>query len=452
MADFITKKENMRRLAIVILCALGIAISAAVAIYAAKQTTFLEDHPENPADIKEMIARVEQQRTMNQENLENFYAYPKAIGWRVEAVGTVDRLPSTALQGESLKAFLSDLVKLPAERAAKGDKSVFEQLGITKYKRWDDPGAGEALTLTKLFDELLAKEKEYIAKIEEIKAATAKERENAKATGERIEKANAQVMSEIIGDAKPTDAAAGQVQELIRLNKEINQLQKSHSDELAQLEKESIDKQNESTQTRNENVRKRAAADAVKADLRRRIYSIQHHREEERERREPDGEIVMVDEKLQLAYINLLRKDRLFKGTKFNCYSLEKGGQKLDKGTLEVIQVREDLTSVCQIVRTFDPEWPLKAGDKIYNELYEGGRARYIAIAGRFTGKLSNDEAARVIRAAGDHFQERVDEKTNYVVVAEGYEDHPNYQAALEYGIKILREPILYDYLGVGRE
>ncbi len=45
-----------------------------------------------------------------------------------------------------------------------------------------------------------------------------------------------------------------------------------------------------------------------------------------------------------------------------------------------------------------------------------------------------------------------MDENTNYVVVSEGYEDHPNYKAALEYGIKVLREKILYDYLGVRRE
>ena len=57
-----------------------------------------------------------------------------------------------------------------------------------------------------------------------------------------------------------------------------------------------------------------------------------------------------------------------------------------------------------------------------------------------------------MIRTYGDVYQERVDENTNYVIVADGYEEHPNYKAALEYGIKILREPILYDYLGVRRD
>jgi len=114
--------------------------------------------------------------------------------------------------------------------------------------------------------------------------------------------------------------------------------------------------------------------------------------------------------------------------------------------------VREDLSSICAILTTSDPHWPLKVGDKIYNELYEGGRTRYVAFAGRFTGKLSNEEGAAALRKFGDVYQEKVDDKTNYVVVADGYEEHPNYKAALEYGIKILRESILLDYLGIRRD
>jgi hypothetical protein len=452
MAEFITQKENTRRLAVVIICALGIAVSAAVAIYAAKNKGFVEDHPENLNDIKEVTLRVQALRDSNQLLKDNFLSYPKAIGWRLEALGTVDRLPSTALQGETLKSYLSDLVKLPPERAAKGERAVFEQLGIAKYKRWDDPGAGENLTLVRVFDELLAKEKEALAKAEEIKAATEKEKAAEDATKKTIVDQNAAQMKELVGDAQPGQPAAGHVAELIRLHKELNKLQADHSTEVAELEKGAIEKQDEATKTKNENLRKKAASEAVKADFKRRIYAIHHYREEERERREPDGVVVAVDEKLQLAYIDLLRKDRLFKGTKFNAYSLEKGGQKLDKATIEVIEVRENLTSVCSIVRTFDPDWPLKSGDKIYNELYQGGRPRHIAIAGRFTGKLSNEEALKLIREFGDVPQDKVDENTNYVVVADGYEEHPNYKAALEYGIKILREPILYDYLGVRRE
>ena len=452
MADFITKAENNRRLAIIIICALGMATSLTVIALALKNKGFIEDHQENLKDIKEQLLELQALRDSNDELIRNYLAYPKDIGWREVSMGTVDRLPSGGLAGEKLKSFLSDIVKLPPERAAKGEKAIFEQLGISKYKRWDDAGAGETLTLTKLFEELLAKEKEFETKIGDLKGQTVKEREAEKDTVTKMEAANAAAMKEIDGGAGPTATATGHIGELVRLNKEINTLQKTHADELALLDKETTDAQNKATETLNDFVRKRAAADAVKKNYRERIYAIHHHREEARERRDPDGEIVGIDAKFQLVFINLLRKDRLFKGTKFRAYSLEKGGQKLDKGEIEVHEVRDSLYSVCAVHRVYDPEWPLKVGDRIYNELYEGGRTRHIAIAGRFTGKLSNDEAGRVIRTYGDVYQERVDENTSYVIVADGYEEHPNYKAALEYGIKILREPILYEYLGVRRD
>jgi NAD-dependent DNA ligase len=101
------------------------------------------------------------------------------------------------------------------------------------------------------------------------------------------------------------------------------------------------------------------------------------------------------------------------------------------------------------ITRVFDAKDPIKTGDRIYNELYEKGKTRYIALAGRLTGKISNDEAAQIIRRFGDHYQERVDQRTNYLVVGEGYETHPNFALAQEWGVKILLERTLYDYLGV---
>jgi hypothetical protein len=47
MADFITKAENNRRLAIIILCALGMATSLTVIALAMKNKGCIEDHQEN---------------------------------------------------------------------------------------------------------------------------------------------------------------------------------------------------------------------------------------------------------------------------------------------------------------------------------------------------------------------------------------------------------------------
>ncbi|HVR84974.1 MAG TPA: hypothetical protein VMU54_11730 [Planctomycetota bacterium] len=452
MAEFVTKAENKRRLAIIILCAIVNVGALTIGGIGMKKGSDIEHGQENKGNILNLKKDLAEKREALKALQDNYLTYAKDIGWRFEAVGTTDRFSTSPLQSEVLKNYLSDLVKYRPDQQAKMGKSVFETFGIAKYKRWDDPGAGENLVLTRVFEELLAKENEYKTKIEDLKTSIERERTAEVAVLKSTETNNAEKMGQIDGKAAPNAAAGGLIGELIRLHQDLNKTQKSDSEDLAKTEEETIAKQNEATTVKNDNVRKRGASAVIKEDFKRRIYVIQHHREEAKERRDPDGEILSINENRQLAYINLLRKDRLFKGTKFQVYSLEKGGQKLDKGTVEVIEVRESLSSICSIVTTADPAWPLKPGDKIYNELYEGGRTRYVAFAGRFVGKLSNEAAAYALRKFGDVYQDKVDENTNYVVVADGYEEHPNYKAALEYGIKILRENILLDYLGIRRD
>ena len=451
MAEFVTKAENKRRLAIIILCAIVNVAALTLGGIGMKKGGDIEHGVEGTNLIK-LRTQLSDKREVLKGLQDNYLTYAKDIGWRFEAIGTTDRFATSPLQNEVLKSYLSDLVKYRPEQQAKMGKSVFETLGITKYKRWDDAGAGENLVLTRVFEELLAKENEYKTKIEDLKTSIERERAAEAAVLKSTETTNAEKMGQIDGKVAPNAPAAGLIGEVIRLHQDLNKTQKSDSEDLDKTAEETVAKQNEATTVKNDNVRKRGASAAIKDDFKRRIYVIQHHREEAKERRDPDGEILSINENRQLAYINLLRKDRLFKGTKFSVYSLEKGGQKLDKGVIEVIEVRDSLSSICAIVSTGDPAWPLKPGDKIYNELYEGGRTRYVAFAGRFVGKLSNEEAASALRKFGDVYQAKVDENTNYVVVADGYEEHPNYKAALEYGIKILRENILLDYLGIRRD
>ena len=453
MAEFITKKENQRRLAIIVVCVLADAVAAAYMIYAYKELNFLEQSPKNPNKISDLAKSVVAARQANEDLRTQLLGYGKTIGWKVDSTGSESRFRTGPLQNDVLRTFLSDAARPTKEQEALKVKSILQYLDIKEYKRWDDAtGTGKVLHLTELFDELLKKENEYKTKIGDLEAQIKTERDNEKRIIDEIKNANDAAQKELDGGAQAAAPAGGAIGELIRLMKEINTLQKAHSEELAAADVDTTAKQNEATNVKNENVRKRAAAEVVKADFKHRIYAIQHHRMEASARREPDGEILGIDEKRQVANIDLLRKDRLFKGTRFYCYSLEKGGQKLDKGYIEVVEVRERDSSICAILKTYDPHFPLKVGDKIYNELYEGGRPRHIAFAGRFTGRLSNEEAANLIRAFGDTFQDRVDENTNYVVVADGYEEHANYKASQEYGIKVLREKILYDYLGVRRE
>ncbi len=439
MAEFVTKKENTRRLMVIIACVVVDAVALAVGIYALKKANDIEKKPENPENILTLRKTVSDQRDANKRIEDTLRGFAPGVGWRTEAAGTTDRFVTDPVDPEKMKNYLSWWAK-----------ELDAQYGVKKYKRWDDPsGQGENLTLTRLLEVLLEKENEYKTRITDLDAQIKTEREKEDASRKAADDESKQLNQTIDGGVQPSQDAQGLIGELKRLAKDLNTLEKTHREEMGTLETETMAKQTESTNVKNENVRKRAAHDSTKGELKKRIYTIQHVREEARERREPDGEILSVDENRQICHISLLHKDRLWKGTRFTVYSLEKGGEKLDKGQVEVVEVRAELSSLCAILSTRYADWPLKAGDKVYNEFYEGGRPRYIALAGRFAGKLSNEEAASMVRSFGDFYQEKVDDKTNYLVVADGYEEAPNYKLALEFGVKILREKVLYDYLGV---
>ena len=120
---------------------------------------------------------------------------------------------------------------------------------------------------------------------------------------------------------------------------------------------------------------------------------------------------------------------------------------KIDKGVVEVIEVGKERSKVAIISQI--TEEPIQAEDRIYNEYFERDKPRFITFAGRFNGKLSNIEAARAVEKFGDTFQDKVNEHTNYVVLGEGYEHDPNFLIASEFGIKLLLEKYLYEYLGI---
>ena len=463
MADFITKKENGRRLAIIILCCIVMAGAIVLGAFSLKKSSDLFEGEKETYNIKKMQVTVRQSQELLDALKREYRSYPTDVGWFDEAITTTYRFgrslirepriyddPRNVGKLPPMRQFLSDVVKPPPGEPDTGKESLFQQLGITGYGRWDDQG-GAGLLLTDYFVKVEEREKEYKAEIAKVREDILTEEAAEKAVLEEIRSQNKDLTDTIVGQVAPGQPSQGLIGEVLKLEQQLNQDTKNHAEEVRGLEDDSRDKQSELTQVRNENLRKRTAGNTVQSDLRRRIDTIQFNRAEARERREPDGDIMVIDSARRICFINLLRRDRLFMGTRFFVYSLEKGGQKLDKGEVEVIEVRENNSSICAITRTYDKEWPIKVGDRIYNELYDGGRPRHIAIAGRFTGRLSNLEAAALIRSFGDFYQPKVDEKTSYVVVAPGYEEHPNYKAAQEFGVKILREPILYDYLGVPR-
>ncbi|MBI4563942.1 MAG: hypothetical protein HY716_04515 [Planctomycetes bacterium] len=432
MAEFVTRKENQRRLFIVIICIIADTLALLVGIYAIKGTSDVYEKRDNPNAVINLRRQVAEKRDSNRQLVLWYEDFSREIGWRTVSRGTTDRASTTGLAGEQLNAFL-----------AFWEDELFSRYGISWAK-------DEAKTLTRLFDKLEEKELALKAQIEELNNETKRLLEADVKERDEIGEADKAVLEEI--DREQT----GLKEEYKRLLDRYMKNERQHALEMdgdgtplnRGLAGQVFDKQNELTQIRNKAVAVKAEMTAAHKELENRIDRIIYREEEARERKEPDGELLAVDGGRAVGFIDLLHGDRVFRGTRFKVYSLEKGGVKVDKGEVEVLDVgKENFSRVA--VYDKNPDDPIKPGDRIYDERYERGKARYIAIAGRLTGKLSNDEAVKQIKQFGDVYQERVDERTNYVVVGEGYEEDVNFKLALEWGVKFLIERTFYDYVGV---
>jgi hypothetical protein len=444
MAEFVTKKENQRRLMVVIICAIFDTLAVAGLIFAIKGASDIEQgdrakHVDTLQQLREELAEIRKERVL----LERLYVdFSKHVGWNTEPTGTTDNVVATGLNGQQMRDFL---------------KGRYDEL-TTKYRvsglrLVDQNGEGTPLTIVELFNKL--KELEDSFKGE---CATLEQRIKAEQGREQTEiTATLTADQGLANQIKSADGNSGLVMDYQRLLKDYYQLQKAHDAELygdgtaenRGLEGEAFKAQQALTELRKKNLRAKGELEAKRTEFRLRRDTIIHNKKEAEERKEPDGTILAVDLATNQAYIDLVHADRIFKGTRFRVYSLEKGGVKVDKGEVEVTVVREQNSSVVAITKMYGKDDPIRTGDKVYNEYYEKGKQRYIVIAGRLTGRLSNDEAGAVVKEFGDIYQEKVDERTSYVVLGEGYENSDAFKMAQEWGVKYLREKSLYDYLGV---
>src|SRR5687767_11071556 len=131
MAEFVTKAENKRRLAIIIVCAIVNVAALTIGGIGMKKGGDIEHGAENPGNIIKLKRAIEEQREANKALLDNYLTYARDIGWRIESQGTTDRFATSPLQSDVLKKYLSDIVKYPGNRPDMG-KSVFETFDIKK--------------------------------------------------------------------------------------------------------------------------------------------------------------------------------------------------------------------------------------------------------------------------------------------------------------------------------
>ena len=431
MARFVTQKENTRRLGVLIVCVLIDLTCIVIGIFAKKNADDIQAGLEVRDNIVKLQGEVAELRGQLVDVRRMHTAFSEPIGYATTAHRTSDRFITGPVLHREVKKDMN-----------RWTRELKETYGIDTFKMWSDKGGHTegVLTLSRLFDVLKERIQWYEDEASRLEGEIVTFKTQEETEQKDMEEKDARVAREIEGDR-------GLVKDYKGSMKRFGAQEREHERDLLEAKISMRIKMEELTNIRNTNVRKRTQHELRKKELASRKNWIVHRRKEAAERKDPDGVVLVVNEKMQIAWIDIVHSDRLFKGTKFKVYSIEKGGVKIDKGVVEVIEVGKERSKVAIISQI--TEEPIQAEDRIYNEYFERDKPRFITFAGRFTGKLSNIEAARVVEEFGDTYQDKVDEHTNYVVLGEGYEDDPNFQIAAEFGIKLLLEKYLYDYLGV---
>ena len=136
------------------------------------------------------------------------------------------------------------------------------------------------------------------------------------------------------------------------------------------------------------------------ADLRERIKLFQPTPETEMAALETDGYVVSVIPDDKIAYINLNKKDHIYRGLTFTVYdsygSVPKSGK--GKGSLEVLEIM-DTISKCRIA-DYDPTNPIMERDLLANLIWNKDKQYLFCVSGEFDfngdGKIDPDGGKRI--------------------------------------------------------
>jgi NAD-dependent DNA ligase len=164
--------------------------------------------------------------------------------------------------------------------------------------------------------------------------------------------------------------------------------------------------------------------------------------EEEKE----DGTVIYTDPLSQSVYIDLGKECNIIPGLKFDVYRNAKQGNKKFIGRIEVQKI-QDKISTATIIEIVDPLDPIVDGDLLSNPMYRKDKPVYVAFAGTLHN-VTNEEATKFIEKVGAKVEKRVNAKTNYVIVGYQVEDNLNYRDAAKFGIPLMTEQVLFQYIG----
>ncbi len=163
---------------------------------------------------------------------------------------------------------------------------------------------------------------------------------------------------------------------------------------------------------------------------------------------EPDGQILEVESKSRLVWVNLGRRNHLRPGLVFRVFQYV-GGKKRWKGSIEIRRV-EDRYSEGRILSEEDSLDPIAVNDQVTSPFYDPEEAPVFVFAG---DRVSNPAyplsfIKRRLERFGARIADEVKIDTDFLVALENYEQTPEYTTARELGVTILRESDIIEYLG----
>jgi hypothetical protein len=196
------------------------------------------------------------------------------------------------------------------------------------------------------------------------------------------------------------------------------------------------------------------------ARLRTRITELTQV-EERRTTDLPDGQVIRGLERdfdprgegYAFVYIDIGRKHGVKDGTKFEVFTLEKGGKRTLKGELVVKKALDDLAE-CAILVQHDERNPIVKGDFVQNPFFEKGAVQNFALVGTFDGEstlYTKEEWARIIKERGHNFQAKIMADTSFVILGTDYQDDSeNWPTAQTFKVETVKENEVLNWFNYG--
>jgi hypothetical protein len=318
--------------------------------------------------------------------------------------------------------------KLSSEQVGK-DLNKDGKLAEKEYKFLTEIYADLFIELNATLPELNRLRSEKVAALAEVEAARATARKEKSELEEQLEKERKEkgdLNAKLLEDAKAYDA---EKQRLLAEKKQV-------ADEMAQKEEERLIAE--------------ARLESKIRELESRIVQMEEKKKRSLADTDADGEIVHADQRLGLAWVNIGRNQRVRRGTVFDVFQYVKGGVKKHKGKVEIRALDDDRAQVA-ILSQSDISDPVVKGDFIASPFYDGRKSMVFVFVGEklsTRSRYSMDELIRRIEETGGRVDKQITIDTDFAIAIEGAEQNEEFQKAVQFGVVIMREHELLDYIG----